>query len=206
MSNIKVALQKTFLCITASLALASCSLLDLFDESTWPTDGGVVYIDGVEYREIRSFSFTYPRSRYWGLMREYTPNLDTVYLRYSSDKLVSKDGGEAFIRIRTGIPSAVFNSRNLFTSEDDDLDNIFDENTFDNSITITTKNFYTRHMTSWSLNVMIADTLYSERRGDGALREAFSGNYEYEMIAVDSIGITHQVSGWAEYRGEVPYF
>lgn len=204
MSNIKVALQKMFLCITASLALASCSLLDLFDESTWPTDGGVVYIDGVEYREIRSFSFIYPRNRYWGLRREYTPNSDTVYLRYSSDKLVSKDGREAFIRIHTGIPSAVFNTRNIFTSEDDDLDNNFDKNTFDNRITIITKNYYANHVTSWALNVMIIDTLYSERRGDGTLRESFSGNYEYEMIAVDTIGISHQVSGWAEYKGEEP--
>ena len=164
-----------------------CTSCSLFKLQSWPEEvqGGVLYFDGEEYREVGMSFFSDRRA--WLLMRFIGDEQDIVKCSYYSFKMNSKKDKSSRLYFRLTIPYEVFSTGAVFTSEDTyysgDMFVQFEKSEGGDYIT-----------TYWKIQVTAEDILYSERD-----REFYSGRFEYEMTMVDTLGISHQVTGWAEY-------
>lgn len=153
-----------------------------------------MFLDGVEYRETRVFSFIYPHYRGWHLIHRKDSDADAFSCYYNSDKMVSENGDVASVIIWLSVPSDVFESGKVFYSDDQD---VFQERVKEMNVST---NMHLGTITSWKLSVMIDSVINSQDYSlEGFINDSYSGRYEYEMTMVDSLGISHQVTGWAEY-------
>lgn len=158
-----------------------------------------MFFDGVEYRETIVYRFIYPRSRGWRLTHSKDASSDEYHCHYNSDKLVNKSGDEAYLTIDISIPTNVFESRNVFSSSDEEA--YLYSISWISGLTFSTggSTFY-GEIISWKMKVNVDKVIYSDDYLlEGFIFDEFSGRYEYEMTVLDSLGISHQVTGWADY-------
>lgn len=181
-------LQLYTIIVSCFVFVLSCS------ENKWPEEvqGGVSFFDGVEYRET---GFRYlSAGRQWRLLHiSDSQSNDYVQCDYSSQKMVSKKKSTAYVSFSISIPYEIFCSRKVFTSKDEDFSHDSANMTF------TTDNFYRFYETTdWELSIE-PDALIHSYNDLFIVNDYYSGTFEYEMSVVDSLGISHQISGWAEY-------
>jgi len=172
------------------LALSSC-----FNYHNWDKepDRSVLFFDNVEYREFHLLVY---QLQIFRIIHEevYSENTDEISCNYYSRRMTSRNNNNAYAKIHFKVPYSVFSSRRHFSSDDPDINK--DDVLFSFTTEELLYNLY--ETTSWELNVDIIDVLYSSNN-ENRNYEELSGNLEYKMSVVDTLGISHQVSGWVKY-------